>query len=338
MKIGQFDTDKGIFVVAEVGNNHEGDFSKAVEMVKRAAECGVDAVKFQTFKTEQFVGLCDEKRFQQLKRFELAYDEFEKLSEIAKGEGIHFISTPLDMESAHFLNGIVSAFKIASSDNNFTPLIDYVLKTKRPTIVSTGLIGIQECRKLMARIKKVWSKNEINRKLALLHCVSSYPVPDLQANIKAVSHMIQAFDCTIGYSDHTLGFEGSLASVALGARIIEKHFTLDKNQSEFRDHKLSADPGELKHLVESIRKISRMMGSGMKEVQVCEKPLLNIVRRGLAAKRDLMPGEKIGKEDLMWIRMQGKSSYTKVSDIIGQKVRESIKKGELIPFKKGGRA
>ncbi|PJK29504.1 N-acetylneuraminate synthase family protein [Minwuia thermotolerans] len=303
MRIASHDTDQRAFVIAEVGNNHEGDFGLAKEMVHLAADAGVDAVKFQTFRTEQFIAAEDAVRFQRLKGFELSYDQFAALGELARAEGLSFISTPLDMESAAFLDGHVDAFKIASSDNNFWPLIDFVAGREMPTIFSTGLADMALVRQAADRIHGLWADRGVAPGLGVLHCVSAYPTPPEAANVRAVAAMQAALpDCAVGYSDHTQGIDAAVVAVAIGARIVEKHFTIAHDHSDFRDHQLSADPAEMKALVERIRLTETLLGDGRVAMADCERDAAPLIRRSIAAKKPLHPGHVVGEDDLVWVR------------------------------------
>ena len=270
MKIGNFDLTQEVLVVAEIGNNHEGNFDVAKQLVASAADSGVNAVKFQTFKSEYYVNKADVARFERLKSFELTFSEFEELSRLAHSYGLLFLSTPFDLISADFLSDIVDAYKIASGDNTFYPLIDQVARTGKPMIVSTGISSAKQVQKTVEFVKQIWSNNNIEGQLALLHCVSSYPVPNDQANLRSIQFLSGKFEDPVGYSDHTLGIEASILAVSLGAIIIEKHFTLDKNFSDFRDHQLSANPSDMKTLVKQIRLTSSMLGKREKKVENCE--------------------------------------------------------------------
>ncbi len=330
MKIGNFDTDKKIMVVAEIGNNHEGDFNLAVKMLESAVECGVDAVKYQTYRTEHYISNKNQERFNKLKSFELTYEEFKELSLIAKDKGIIFLSTPFDIKSAIFLNNIVPAFKISSSDNNFFPLIDTVISFKKPIIMSSGLSTLNQIKQSKEYIEKKCNSYNKKDNFAILHCVSSYPVLQQEANLLAITTLKNQFNCTIGYSDHTLGIDASLISAVLGARIIEKHFTIDKNQSEFQDHKLSADPIEMKKIVKKIRNIQILLGDGKKILQKSEKEVVNKLRRRIIANRNIQEGEIIKWEDITWVRyMKGLTAGNEES-IVGKKTIKNIKNGEII--------
>lgn len=330
MMIGTHNTNERVFIIAEVGNNHEGNYALAEKLVYLAKEAGADAVKFQTFKTEQYVTHKNTARFERLKSFELSYDEFEKLSQVAKNAGLIFISTPFDLASAAFLSKIVAAFKIASGDNMFYPLIEAVAKTRKPMIVSGGMADISQLQFTQDFIYRVWQENKIAQELAMLHCVASYPVSPEQANIGAVAHMRRALKCTVGYSDHTAGIEAAAAAVALGARIIEKHFTIDKHYSDFRDHQLSADPAEMTDLVKRIRTIETLLGSGVKAPQECEKEMMIALRRSIVSARDLAEGAVIGLGDITWVRPAGGLPPGAEKELLGKRLRQSVPMGEML--------
>ena len=245
------------FVIAEVGNNHEGKFEIAKKLILKASEAGVDAVKFQTFKTEDYVNASDKKRYNQLKKFELTKEQFYKLSKIAKKKNLKFISTPFDLESAEFLNKIVDFYKISSGDLTYLRLIENIIKFKKDTIISTGCSTIEEIKKTFEFIKK---KNFPLNKLSFLHCVSMYPAPISNINLSSINYLKKKFNIRIGYSDHSIGYTIPVLSVLYGAQIIEKHFTLDNNFSNFRDHKLSLNPKNLGLFVKKIQYLDKIFG------------------------------------------------------------------------------
>lgn len=330
MKIENFDTKEKVLIVAEIGNNHEGRFSVADEMIGLACDAGVDAVKFQTFRTEHYVGSDNKERYGMLKSFELSKEEHRKLKRKAEENDLLFISTPFDIKSAEFLNGLIPVFKLSSGDNTFFPLIQVVAGFGKPILLSCGLSDLQQIRYSKAFIENIWRQQGFEQELALLHCVTSYPVPRREANLKAIQFMKGEFDCEIGYSDHTLGIEAAILSVAAGARIVEKHFTIDKTFSEFRDHRLSADPKELKEMVVRIREAEEFLGSGTKELNGSEEENKNLVRRSIAASKDLKKGHVICYEDLTWIRPGDGLPPGEESRILGKKLRKNINGGAQI--------
>ena len=329
MKIANYDTEKKVFIIAEIGNNHEGSYTLAEEMIGKAAEAGACAVKFQTIVPEKLVSISQKDRIEQLKRFQLTYDEFERLNKVAKHENILFLSTPFDIESVHFLNSIVPAFKIASGDNNFFPLIEVIAQTGKPIIMSAGLIDLLEVRKTIDFILNIWNENAIDQDIAILHCVTSYPTALEEANLSAIKEL-QSLNVTIGYSDHTIGTEAAVLSVALGARIVEKHFTIDKNYSDFRDHQLSADTKEFSQLVERIENASKLLGQSRKTVQESEKLVMEKVRRSIVARKDLDENTVLTLDDISWVRPGGGLAPGNEKIILGKRLKEKVAVGELI--------
>lgn len=332
MKIGKIDTDRKVFIIAEIGNNHEGSFKIAKKMISEAAATGVDAVKFQTFIPEYFISCEEQSRLNRLRSFQLSYNQFIELSKFAKKKGLIFFSTPLDIGSAKFLNNIQPIFKIASGDNDFYPLIDTVAKFGKPIIISTGIADADSVKKIYNKVLKYWSsKKKCNQNLAFLHCVSSYPVPDEQANLASILCLKKMFPkIVIGYSDHTLGIDAAVLSVMAGARIVEKHFTLDNNYSDFRDHKLSADPEKMYLMVNKIRKAEKMLGKEEKKPQVCEKELKKAGRRSIAAAHNLVKGNKLLSSDLIWIRPGIGFSPGEEKKILGKRINRNLKFGQII--------
>lgn len=332
MRLGRLDTRDKVLVIAEIGNNHEGSYSLAEEMVGRAAEAGADAVKFQTFRTEHYVSASDEARFARLRKFELKPADFERLAAVARRAGALFISTPFDLFSVDVLEPLVDAYKISSSDNSFYPLMEKVARTRKPTLFSCGLAGLDEVVHSAAFFRRIWRETGHAGELAALHCVSAYPVPPEDANILSVRALRKALADTVGYSDHTLGIEAALMAVTLGAEIVEKHFTLDKNYSDFRDHQISADPAELRRLVEGIARVRTYLGRPGKEVGKSEQGGLTAFRRSIIAARDLAEGEVLTLEKLTWVRPAGGLPPGKEGLLLGRSARRAVKAGErLLP-------
>jgi len=330
MKIGHIDLEKEILVIAEIGNNHEGSFTVAQQMIKEAAKTGAQAVKFQTIRAEYLVSRRNVQRYEQLKAFEFTRNEFIKLSETAASEGLMFLSTPFDIDSVDYLDAIVPAFKIASGDNNFFPLLEKVAGTGKPVIISSGVSDMATIRRAKRFIEAKWKENDIDQDIAVLHCVSSYPVPPSEVNLNAVRTLKNTLKCTVGYSDHSLGVESAVLSIALGARIIEKHFTLDKNYSSFRDHQLSVDPPEMKSLVERIRDAMVLLGSGRKEVQDSEMNAAGSIRRSIAARHDLTVGRVLEWTDIKWIREPNGLPPGQEQKVLGKTLKVGLSRDDLI--------
>jgi N,N'-diacetyllegionaminate synthase len=331
MRIGGLDLEKRTLIVAEIGNNHEGDFAVARQMLKRAAQTGVDAVKFQTFIPEHYVSHTDAARLERLRRFQLSREQFRDLAAEAADLGVIFFSTPFDLESARFLDQIQPVFKIASGDNNFFPLIETVARFAKPLIISTGFADFELLERVRALVAGVWSRHNAEPGLAFLHCVACYPVPPEQANLAAIGALRARFaDCLIGYSDHTLGIQAAVYAVAAGARIIEKHFTLDKSYSDFRDHQLSADPDDMRRLVAAVRETEVLLGDQSKAPQPCETASASAVRRSIAAARDLVAGATLGPADITWVRPGSGIPPGEEQRVLGRKTLRALPQGAII--------
>jgi len=328
MKIGSFDTDRAVLIVAEIGNNHEGRFDLAAEMIRRAAECGVRAVKFQTVRAAHLVRRSEADRFARLTRFELSQRQFGELSELAHELGLLFISTPLSLEAATFLEPMVDAYKVASGDNDFFPLLEKIASTGKPVIVSTGVSDVSQVDATVRFLRGQWESRGTSGDLALLHCVSSYPTPPHEANLRSIPYLAEKFGCTVGYSDHTLGTEAVALAVAAGARIIEKHFTLDKHQSDFRDHQLSADPEEMTELVNRVIQVDLRMGTPGKTIQSCEAASQTAIRRSIVAARDLKAGATIAVADLKWIRPGDGLRPGNEAMLLGRRLKRDLREND----------
>jgi len=329
MRISNFDTKEKVFIIAEIGNNHEGNFNIAGDMIGLAARAGADAVKFQTIVPDKLVAPNQTERIKQLQKFKFNYQQFIELKSIADQEEIIFLSTPFDLESAAFLNSIVPAFKVASGDINFFPLLDAIACYGKPVILSSGASTLDEIKLAKQRLESIWRAKHITQELAILHCVISYPTALRDVNLNCL-HTLKELDVTIGYSDHTLGIEASILSVAIGARIVEKHFTIDKKYSKFRDHSLSADPIEFSEMVRRIRTAEDILGDGEKCPRVCEIEPLKAVRRSIVSKDALTKGHRIGQSDINWIRPGTGLPPGQEDQILGRRLKRDLRKGEPI--------
>jgi N-acetylneuraminate synthase/N,N'-diacetyllegionaminate synthase len=298
-------------------------------MIASAAQAGADAIKFQTIVPEKLVAASERERIAQLSRFRFDYSQFEALAKIAEAAGIIFLSTPFDSDSVGALEPLVPAYKIASGDNDCYPLLERVAETCKPILLSTGMLDLDGVARAKLAIEAVWHRCCVKTGLVLLHCVAAYPTPAMDANLRAIRTLSQ-LGCTVGYSDHTLGTEAAALSVALGARVIEKHFTLDKNLSEFRDHKLSADPAEFADLVRRIRVSEQMLGNGVKRIMPVEEPTLRTARRSIMAARDLPAGTVLARADLTLLRPRTGLPPDKESELVGQRLSVAIRRAEPI--------
>ena len=321
------ENDNRVLIIAEIGNNHEGSFQNAIKLIDKASEAKVDAVKFQTFDTNLYISESNKERFEKLKGFELSKEEFEKLSLYSKGKGLKFISTPFDVPSALFLSQIVDYIKIASGDNNFYALINKVLSFNKPTLISTGLINSFQIKELLDFIKKTDFNMDL---LTMLHCVSDYPVENNSANLNSIRFLLDNFHISVGYSDHTQGIEACIASVSLGARVLEKHFTLDKNFSDFRDHQISADPKEMANLVRSVRIVEDQIGQFEKEIQKSELKNINTMRRSIYAAKNIKKGSTLSEDDIKIVRPFMYLEPNRLNDVLGKTLIKDLKKDEAI--------
>lgn len=329
MRIGNVDLRYEVMVVAEIGNNHEGDFERAKELIHAAAAAGVHAVKFQTIVPERLVSASQSARLEQLRRYAFSRDQFGKLAEVARGAGVMFLSTPFALEVVGWLDELVPAFKIASGDNNYISLLRAVAATGKPIILSTGMASLEEIRRACETVENAARPGSPSH-ILLLQCVSAYPTPPEQANLLAIETLARETGRMAGYSDHTLGIEAAVLSVALGARLIEKHFTLSKSQSDFRDHALSADPAELAELVRRVKLAQSLLGDGRKVMQDVEKVTATAARRSIVARASLPAGHMLTFEDLDWLRPGDGLSPGDEQRLLGRKLSRPVTIGEKI--------
>lgn len=315
-----------VVVVAEIGNNHEGDLGAARELVQAAAECGVDAVKFQHFVPSRYVVASDTERRARLAKFALSNDQILDLFELARSLGLVPFATGFDRETLCWLIDHQQILKIASGDNNFTDLIFLAGQSGKPTIISLGLLEESEILTHYAQ----W-QSSCQSELILLHCVSSYPALSSDLNLAVISRLQDLLPgVLIGYSDHSIGSIASLVATALGARMIEKHFTLSHSFSDFRDHQLSATPSQLKVLVSQIREIESSLGDGIKIVGPRERANETAMRRSAAANRDLRSGHIIKPDDIIFLRPGSGTSPVQIRDLIGRTIVRNVSEGSII--------
>ena len=260
----------------------------------------------------------------------MSRDQFGELSELTRELGLLFLSTPLSLDAAQFLEPMVDAYKIASGDNDFFPLLAQVGLSGKPVIVSTGASSLAQIDAAVRFLRGQWESRHVAGQLALLHCVSSYPTPPEEANLRAIPFLAEKFGCTVGYSDHTLGSAAAILAVAAGARIVEKHFTLDKNQSDFRDHQLSADCAEMAELVKRVREAELLLGVCGKSIASCEQASQSAIRRSIAAARDLKRGMPIAAGDLKWIRPGDGLRPGNESALLGRRLTRDVREDDAL--------
>ncbi|MBQ4133652.1 MAG: N-acetylneuraminate synthase [Desulfovibrionaceae bacterium] len=331
-----------IFIIAEAGVNHNGCLDMAVELLEAGAEAGADAVKFQTFKSEKLVsrhapkaeyqksaGPEGENQLAMLRRLELSEADHKMLLGHAQGLGVMFLSTPFDPESIRLLYNLgLPLFKIGSGEVTNLPYLRTVGELNLPTILSTGMSTLDE---VAAAVRALTGAGLEESRLTLLHCNTQYPTPDSDVNLRAMLTMKEAFPGLggIGYSDHSLGLEACFAAAALGAQVLEKHFTLDRRLPG-PDHQSSLEPAELAELVRGVRRIERMLGSGRKEPSPSERPNMTAARKSLVASRRISRGELFTPENLTVKRPGNGLSPMLWDKVMGTPARRDFEADELI--------
>ncbi|UGS38718.1 N-acetylneuraminate synthase family protein [Capillimicrobium parvum] len=325
MRIGACDTAVRPLVIAEIGNNHEGDPEVAAHILDAAADAGAGAVKLQTFDVRWFVRPSEPDRLARYGGFQLSADEVRGLAERARSRGLLFLSSPLDLGSVDVLEPLVDAYKVASGDNDFWPLLERIGATGKPVVLSAGLVDIEGVRRAKAALEAAGSGE-----VAVLHCVTAYPTPPASVNLAAMATLREAIGGTVGYSDHTLGVDACVAAAALGAEILEKHVTLRHDYSDFRDHQLSVDPGELAELVRRVDEVRTLVGEPGKAPQPEEEALRAAVRRSIVAAGEFEAGHVLGPGDLTWLRPRDGLAPGQEDLLLGRALRRAVAFGETI--------
>lgn len=327
-----------VTIIAEAGVNHNGDMSIAKELIEKAAEAQADIVKFQTFQGKHLVSKGAEKAAYQkettdiqetqldmIKKLELSLDQHHLLMAHCQKKQIQFLSTPFDLESIALLSQLgLDTFKIPSGEITNLPYLEKIAKLKKKVILSTGMSNLGEVESAVTILNKFGTTD-----ITLLHCTTEYPAPYEDVNLRAMVTLKQAFGLPVGYSDHTKGIEVSVAAVAMGATLIEKHFTLDKNM-EGPDHKASLDPEELTQLVRSIRHIEKAMGEGRKKVSTAEEKNMVIARKSIIAKTVIKKGEAFTEENLTTKRPGSGISPMRWYEVLGSVASRDYGEDELI--------
>lgn len=325
-------------IIAEAGVNHNGSIKTAKKMVDAAIESGVDYIKFQTFKPEKIVSRFAQKadyqkkatgstesQLQMLEKLALSYDDFVELRDYCKNAGIGFLSTPFDEDSIKFLEELDMDFwKVPSGEVTNYPYLVQIAGTKRPVVLSTGMCNLDE----IAAAIQVLEENG-TKEIALLHCNTEYPTPFEDVNLLAMNQMKMQFGKPVGYSDHTVGIEVPIAATALGACVIEKHFTLDKTM-EGPDHKASLEPEELAQMVKVIRIIEKSLGSGEKKRTSSEEKNVVAARKSIVAKKHICAGD-IFTEDNLTVKRPGNGiSPMRWKELLGTRAEREYQEDELI--------
>lgn len=322
-------------IIAEAGVNHNGDFETAIKMIDVAKSCGVDVVKFQTSitSTSKFSEKAeyqkretgaDESQLDMIKKLRFSFDQHRRLKEYCDKVGIKYLSTPFDFESIEFLNEICDVWKVPSGEIINVPYLERIGKTQKPVIMSTGIGTLDEIERAIRILKENGTIQ-----ITLLQCTTEYPTPYEDVNLKAMETLKEKFGLEVGLSDHTMGIEVDIAAVAMGATIIEKHFTLDRNMPG-PDQKASLEPNELRQMVSSIRNVEKALGDGQKVPRLGEEENKHAARKSIVAKRDIRRGE-VFTEDNIVPRHAGKGiSPARWYEVVGQKAKRDFIEDEMI--------
>lgn len=311
-------------VIAEIGNNHGGSLELAKRMVVAAVRAGTPYVKFQTMIPERLLSR-DHPAFEEFSREALSFDDFRALERYCREHGAVFLSTPFDLESADFLEELgVPAFKVASGDLTYLPFLTHVARNHKPILLSTGASTLDD---IDAAVQTIRSVSEAE--LILMHCTAAYPCPDEEANLGCIPTLASRYGCRVGLSDHTLGIEISLAAVGLGARVVEKHFTINR-ELPGGDNSMSVLPQELERLNVAVQRVHRALGSSLRLKTPSEMRLDVRLHRSLIVRRDVKPGEIIRPEDLDAVRPGGGISPNDLDKIVGRRVAKRLRKGDKV--------
>ena len=327
-----------VYIIAEAGVNHNGDIRLAKKLIEMAARCGADAVKFQTFKAEDCVNqevdkvgyqkrndTTKETQFEMLKRLELTQEDFKQLKAYATKCGIEFLSTPFSQEALYFLNQMgMHKIKLSSTELTNHPFLKEVAKCQKPIILSTGMSYLEEVKEAVDVIAEAG-----NNQVTVLHCTTNYPTPLEEVNIKAMQTIQETLGVEVGYSDHTEASLSAIAAVALGAKVIEKHITLDRKM-EGPDHKASMEEEAFKLYVDAIRQTEKVRGSGIKVPTASEEEMRQVVRRSIVAKYDLKEGTRLTEEMLTYKRPGTGIAPKNLDKVLGKVLKVNLKRDECI--------
>ena len=328
-------------IIAEAGVNHNGSLEIAKRLIDAAVDAGVDIIKFQTFKADRLVskeakkaeyqkkniGDGDDSQYQMLKKLELSEANHQELMTYCQQKGIRFWSTAFDQESIDFLHSLgLQLWKIPSGEITNYPFIKKIASFHEPVVMSTGMCNEQDIKAAM----EILQKNGLSKdQIILLHCNTQYPTPMQDVNLKAMLTIKRDFGTKVGYSDHTQGIEVPIAAVALGAQVIEKHFTLDRNM-QGPDHKASLEPQELKMMVKAIRNIEQALGTGIKQVSDSEKANIAVARKSIVAKTFIKRGETLTDDNLTVKRPGTGISPMRWEEVVGTKATKNYQTDEMI--------
>ena len=326
-----------VLIIAEAGVNHNGDINIAKRLIDEAKRSGADIVKFQTFNPQKLASKYatmaeyqkenlgrEESQEAMLSKLTLSWGEYVELAEYCKKIGIKFLSTPFESESIHFLDDLQDIWKIPSGEITNYPYLVEIARTGKEVILSTGMSNIDEVKGAIGVLEEHGAG-----KITLLHCTTNYPTPMDDVNLRAMLTLEKECGCAVGYSDHTQGIEVPIAAVAMGATVIEKHFTLDRNM-DGPDHKASLEPDELKAMVSAIRNVEKAIGNGNKVPAPSEMANIAVARKSIIAAKDIRAGEIFSEENLTTKRPGTGINPMRWNEVLGQKAKRDFAEDELI--------
>lgn len=333
-----------VVIIAEAGVNHNGEIEKAIELIDVAADAGADFVKFQSFKAEHLVNINAKKasyqiknskgeedtQFEMLKKLEIEDDWYPTLIHRCKEKGIQFLSTGFDEISIDLLENLnIPFYKIPSGEITNKPFLQHIARTGKDIVLSTGMANLKEVK---AALEVLYHEGIKKSQVTVLHCNTEYPTPMEDVNLLAMKQMTKDLKVKVGYSDHTLGIEVPIAAVALGARVIEKHFTLNRNLPG-PDHAASLEPEELKSMVNAIRNIEKAIsGNGIKEASKSELKNIDVARKSLHISKQLFKGDIIGFQSVKALRPGHGISPMEIDNVIGKRINKDLASGHLLNF------
>ncbi|MBN1054446.1 polysaccharide biosynthesis protein [Clostridium botulinum] len=326
IRVGKYNIGdkKPCFIIAEAGSNHNGDINQAKKLVDIAVEAGVDAVKFQTFTGDKLFSKAHPAN-EIVKKYEFKLEWHKEIKEYCDSKGIMFMTTPFQKDAVDLLEELgTEAYKVASGDMDYYSLLDYISNTGKPVILATGMAYMDEVKEAVNRIKQGKTQQ-----IAVLHCISNYPPRDEDINLNILKTMKEELDMPIGFSDHSMGITVPIAAVAMGAKIIEKHFTISR-ELEGMDHFYALEPHELKQMVEEIRKVEKAMGTETKVPVKAEYAERHYARRGIIAACNLKTGDIIEEKHLDYVRPVNGIESKYYKEVIGRKANKDLKEDEVI--------
>lgn len=330
-----------VYIIAEAGVNHNGRLDLALKLADEAKKCGCDCIKYQIFQTEMLVTRNANKakyqventknhdtQFEMLKKLELSFEQFRQIKDYCDKINIDFMATPFDCESVDLLEELgVDVYKVSSGDITNKQLLQYIATKNKKIILSTGMSDLSEVNEAIG-----WIVEKKNNDIVVLHCTSNYPTPYSEVNMRAMLTLAEKFGYPVGYSDHTNGVEIPIMAVSMGATVIEKHFTLDKNM-EGPDHKASLDIAELNKMVSCIRNVERAFGDGVKKMTESESDTIKVARKSIVTNRKIKKGEVIQLKDLI-IKRPGTGIEPKyIEELVGKKIKKDYDIDQLIEWK-----